>query len=152
MNWLDYVGTAELQEDDARQTERKLKDGLTVHCQPDPTDPMIMERQHRAVCLHRPHVGCSTCPHASFVLAFTPNRDERLEVVACPRWDKPGDREQSIAPDKYVATELSTCGKAPFDFCSMCPSRREVEELGADKKSAGWYGRWLRLRKEEIDG
>lgn len=151
MTWLELVSAAELHPDDAQLSDRKLKDSLTVECHPEPNDFLIAQRQNRAVCLFRPYPGCPTCPHSSFVLAFNPDRDSRFEVVACPRWAQ-GARETGQPPEKYVATERSTCAARPFGFCSDCPSEREVADVGADKKNAGWYGRWKRLKKEDPDG
>jgi hypothetical protein len=148
VNWFDYVGLAEQQEE---PTERK-KTGLTVSCFPDPQDQMVMQSQNRTVCLYQPYDTCPTCPHSAFVLAFNADKEARFEVMACPRWEKAGDQQRGLSPAKYVATEVATCEAAPFEFCSNCPTAREVEELGADKKNAGWYGRWQRLQKEPDDG
>ena len=149
MSWFDYVGLAELQEE-PRETEAG-KHGLTVTCRPDTDDPQVVQQQGRASCLFRPYEACHSCPHSTFVLAFEANKEARLEQVACPRWESRGGREQGKPPDKYVATEVATCRAAPFEFCSSCPSREAVAALGANKKNAGWYGRWSRLKGTDDD-
>lgn len=140
MNWYDYVGFSEMQ----GELDEK-KDKPTVSCFPETTDLTVIQRQHRAVCLFRPHLACSTCPHSEFVLAFNADKEARLQVVACPRWSQ--THLLGSPPDAYVATEISTCRAMPFEFCSSCPSSQEVEELGADKRTPGWFGRWQRLKK-----
>jgi hypothetical protein len=145
VNWFDYVGFIEQQE----EPKQEMK---TVSCFPEPADPMVMQSQNRAACLFQPYAACPTCPHSRFILAFNTNKEARLEAVACPRWEEAGAQQMGSPPNKYIATEVSTCQATPFEFCSNCPSQADVAELGADKRNAGWYGRWQRLKKESDDG
>lgn len=124
--------------------------GLTVACHPSLEDRMVQQQQNRAVCLYRPYPGCQVCPHASFTLFFDATKN-RYDQVACPRWDRPGARQQGESPDGYKVVEIATCESRPFEFCSSCPSMNEVVQFGADKMQAGWYTRWRRLTREEDD-
>lgn len=127
--------------------------GLTVLCRPDPMkDPEVVESQHRVVCLGKPYPACVTCRHSEFELIFRADNRERLqETVACPRWKNMLDRLDGKHPEEYVTTDLATCAKKPFEFCTSCPSRDEVEKYSANKMKDGWYGRWHRLRKLEFE-
>ena len=118
-----------------------------VKCHPVLEDQMVVQDQHRLVCLTRPYQTCQFCPHQSFTLLFNANSGLALaEIVSCPRW------EGAIrgAPDYYVPTEVATCRDRPFSFCSSCPSSNEVAEFGADKREQGWFGRWSKNKAEEI--
>lgn len=139
-------------ETERRERERRtgvLKTGHLVECFPVPEDPEVVQIQHRAVCLVRPHAACTTCPHSTFTLAFDANKKtERLSLVSCPRWATPQGQIIEGAPDHYVPVEQATCEAKPFLFCASCPSKREVELCGADKTKEGWHGRWKRLQVE----
>lgn len=123
--------------------------GLTVTCYPDLNDPTIVERQHRAVCLVKPYVACSSCKNSRFTLLFKMDRTERVQ---CPRWEDEDQRMRGETPTRYVSTELATCEAKPFPFCTSCPSRKELQErYSADKEKEGWYGRYHRLRQVEFE-
>ena len=85
--------------------ERKEETGLTVTCRPDLSDPTVVERQHRAVCLTKPYVACDSCPNSTFKLVFSGNPKERFEQVFCPRWENEATRMKGEAPSKYEVTE-----------------------------------------------
>jgi hypothetical protein len=125
-----------------------LGNGHTVVCFPNPDDFEIQQQQHRAVCLTRPYRTCQICPHALFTLVLREDSRQRYGVVACPRWTQKTDGD----PDLYVPTEIATCESKPFDFCASCPSKEELHSTySADKRRAGWYSRWKRLRDDEPD-
>lgn len=149
MTFYDYVSlVAEVAKKD-ETAFGKAKDGKTVECRPDLNDPEIVERQSRVVCLTKPLAACYFCPHSSFNLLFNVDKEQRVQQVACPRWEKLGGRIGGSPPDGYVSVEESTCAEGPFEFCGSCPSRRNVAVTGADKSVPGWYGRWERLRRAE---
>lgn len=151
MTFYDYVSlVAEVEKKQEKQLG-KATDGLTVACRPVMEDPDIVERVGRLTCLTKPHKACFFCPHSSFDLLFDTNKEKRIEQVACPRWSKIGGRIGGNSPDGYVSVEMSTCEKMPFEFCPSCPSKKNVETTGADKSVPGWYGRWNRIHKEELE-
>jgi hypothetical protein len=129
-----------------------LRNGLNVLCFPNPEDPMVFQTQHRAACGHRPYAACPTCPHSTYTLAFKKDtRDEKYSLVSCPRWETEFARSEGQAPTGYVFTEVATCRLKPFTFCMSCPSKEDLQEVGADKTKPGWVGRWKRLRGPEDD-
>lgn len=146
-----------MEETEAEKKARQNRTGVLgtghfVECRPVPEDPEVVQTQHRAVCLVKPHSACSTCPHSLFSLAFDTNKkSERLGLVACPRWTGQVGPVIEGAPDHYVSVEEATCETRPFLFCASCPSRVEVQKCGADKTKDGWFGRWKRLQAEEPD-
>lgn len=151
MNILDYVSLVANVEKHAETSTTKSKLGMTVDCRPVLEDPQIVQRQSRVVCLTKPYVACTYCPHSSFDLLFnTKTKEQRVEQVSCPRWAGDG-RLRGKPPDAYVSVELSTCEEMPFEFCPSCPTRKNVAAAGADKSVPGWYGRWSRLGDPEGD-
>jgi TPP-dependent indolepyruvate ferredoxin oxidoreductase alpha subunit len=145
-----------LEESDWERLERQrdtgvLGSGLHVVCRPDPTDAEVQQVQHRAVCILRPYLACSICPHQSFTLVFRAQPKNPYELVSCPRWKAEQDRIGGAAPDSYIPVERALCSERPFSFCPSCPSEDVLTDLGADKVRAGWYGRWRRFTTEETD-
>jgi hypothetical protein len=132
------------------EEEEKEKDGLTVLCTPDPTQPDVTEMQHRAVCLAQPYPACLSCRHSCFTLTFG-QKEERYEQVACPRWKSEKDRLAGEGPDDYAMTEQATCESKPFPFCASCPTQKQLQKYSADKTKPGWFGRWHRLRAKEFE-
>jgi len=154
MNVLDYISLVANVEKSEETSSGKNRLDMTVECRPVLGDQQIVQRQGRVVCLTKPYVACSYCPHSSFELLFNVNKEQRVEQVACPRWQSGDGRVSGKVPDDYVSVELATCDEMPFEFCPSCPSRKNVETTGADKTSPGWYGRWHRVanEREEEDG
>lgn len=152
MDFYDYVSlVAHVEEKEETATGRSNRDGLIVDCRPVLEDLSIVQRQSRVLCISRPYPSCSYCPHSSFDLLFKVNKEARFDLVACPRWSNPMGRITGNSPDGYVSVEKSTCAAAPFEFCPSCPSQKNVATTGADKTVDGWYGRWNRIRKEELE-
>lgn len=146
------------EETSAEQLERTRRTGVTgsgkiVLCHPDIEDIQVQEMKSRVVCLTRPYGHCGSCSHSSFSLVFRVDTRERLgQVVACPKWDKGlVGRLQKQPPDRYEPTEVSTCKKQPYEFCPSCPSAETVAKFSANKAKEGWYGRWNRFKKLELE-
>lgn len=152
MNVLDYISLVAKVEKNEETSSGKSRLDMTVECRPVLEDSQIVQRQSRVICLTRPYVACSYCPHSSFELLFNVNKEQRVEQVACPRWSRGDGRVSGKQPDDYVSVELATCEELPFEFCPSCPSRKNVAVTGADKSISGWYGRWHRVIKEGDDG
>lgn len=108
-----------------------------------------MQMQSRVICLTRPYQACSVCPHSMFTLIFKSQPDDPYDVVACPRWSDTPMKQNGEAPTSYVPVEVATCRQRPFDFCTSCPSRDQVLDIGADKHLDGWYGRWKRFVSDD---
>lgn len=146
-----------LEDNDEDRLERQrttgvMGNGLSVFCVPDPAEPYAQHQTSRAVCLARPYVGCPYCPHSVFTLVFNENRAERYDRVACPRWRDEASRLGGAVPDSYAFTEIATCELMPYDSCPSCPSRADLHsQYATDKRKEGWYERWSRLRKVELD-
>ena len=148
-----------LSEETSEEKARRLMytgvvgEGKLVLCNPIPEEPTVEEMKSRAVCLTRPYSHCGACSHSNFSLVFRVDTRERLgQVVACPKWKRGVvDRFDGKSPDRYEPTEVSTCKKMPFEFCPSCPSSEVVANLGANKAKEGWYGRWHRLKKLELE-
>jgi len=129
-----------------------LGNGINVWCRPDPYDPTIGQAQHRSVCLTRPYPACPTCLHATFTLVFKSQPLDPYELLACPRWRDDTERMTGASPEAYVPVERALCYQKPFPFCPSCPSSEVLIDIGADKVSPGWYGRWRRFtRGDEED-
>lgn len=144
--------TSELRQERLRRTG-VLGDGKIVLCHPVLEDPGIQEMKGRATCLSRPHDHCGMCKHSTFSLIFRVDTRERLgQVVACPKWLKGMvDRIDGKPPDRYEPTEVSTCKNMPYEFCPSCPSAETVAKFSANKAKDGWYGRWNRLKRLELE-
>jgi hypothetical protein len=145
--------TEEVEEEKLERQVRTgvISNGLTVVCHPDIEQPDIEQKVNRAICLVRPYSGCKTCVHSTFSLVFRANKDEKYQQVACPRWEDEKARLEGEPPDKYVPTEEATCLAQPFSFCSSCPSRQKLRDAySTDKSMSGWFGRWKRLREDEL--
>ena len=149
--------TLEEETEDERKARQRgtgeLGDGLSIVCTPNLQEPDVTEVKSRAGCLVRPYEKCSYCRHGTFTLVFNANKQERYEQVACPRWNNEKDRLDGKAPAKYVMTEVATCKEKPFHFCPSCPSMKKLNDEygGTDKRKEGWYSRYERLRKEELE-
>jgi hypothetical protein len=52
-------------------------------------------------------------------------------------------------PEYYMPVERALCSTKPFPFCPSCPSSEVLIDIGANKVSAGWYGRWRRFTTRE---
>lgn len=145
------------EERERQRATGQIGNGVTVKCFPAPEDPEIMQLKHRVACHIKPYDVCSYCPHSSFTLIFKKRPREEAEaeerlMVACPRWGTIISRLQSRTPDTYVPVEVGTCKMRPFEACNECPTDLvELGKLGIDKTKDGWYGRWLRINKEEPD-
>lgn len=145
-----------VEEGDSERREREgrtgvYRNGLVVLCRPDPSDPEVYRRQHRAACISHPYPTCPSCVHGRFTLFFDGNPTSGFQVVQCPKWGSTSKRVRGDMPTSYEVTELSTCASKPFEFCPSCPSQNELVQIGADKQVAGWYGRWDRIRQEEFE-
>jgi hypothetical protein len=144
------------EESELEARERQVRTGVlgagtNVVCRPDPTDPSIMQTQHRAACLHHPFAGCAYCPHQTFTLIFKSVPADPYEILSCPRWGSEADRMNGSPPVSYVPVERALCSQRPFPFCSSCPTKEELDDLGADKGRSGWYGRWHRIMKSLLE-
>jgi hypothetical protein len=149
-------------ESDWERRERQIRtgvmgNGIIVWCRPDLLDSSVEQQQHRSVCLTRPYRACHGCPHSTFTLVFKSQPQDPYELLSCPRWRSgEGDRLKGSAPDTYVPVERALCYQRPYQFCTVCPSSDVLRDIGADKVSPGWYGRWRRFTKddefEEEDG
>lgn len=130
-----------------------LGTGASVWCRPVQYDPTVVQVQHRAVCVTRPYSACTTCLHSTFTLVFKAQPLDPYQVLACPRWRDDTERTKGNAPDTYAPIERALCFDRPFPFCPSCPSSDVLEDIGADKVSPGWYGRWRRFTRgdEEED-
>jgi hypothetical protein len=151
MNFYDYVSLVQKVEQEDEVALGKSKNDLTVECRPNLEDRNIIQSQNRVVCLAQPYAACPYCPHSSFELIFNTAKEQRYELVSCPRWENAAGRFMGQSPDGYVSVEVATCERAPFEFCPSCPSRKHISSIGADKSTPGWYGRWHRLRKEMLE-
>lgn len=129
-----------------------LGTGLYVTCLPSLDDREVQQVQHRAVCLTKPYVACSICPHQTFTLIFKAQPYDPYELLACPRWRNEADRLKGDAPASYAPVQRAMCSERPFPFCPSCPTKEVLEDLGADKVRPGWYGRWRRFTSEDEDG
>lgn len=145
-----------LEETDWERKHRQLRTGVLgeghhVECRPDPIDRSITQAQNRTACLTRPYASCSICPHSVFTLVFKAQPDDPYDVVACPRWRDAAAKQEGESPSSYVPVEVATCRQRPFDFCTSCPTRDQVSDIGADKHRDGWYGRWKRFVSDEME-
>lgn len=136
------------------EEQRKLReritgvygDGTTVKCFPT-DDPMVSNTVHRAVCITKPYNNCQGCSHSSFTLFYDPNLialkiKAKHEFVKCPQWNSTEERLQGLSPEYYMNVQRATCEIArPFPFCAQCPSYKNLEDSGIDKKKE-WYTRW----------
>lgn len=139
---LRLMSDEELRERQRRTGE--LGNGKVVICQPDLTDPMVMQQVPRATCVATPYYACLSCKHHHFEFIFRTQTEENW--VLCPRWN----RETSTGPpDYYVPVWLSECYGKTHPFCSQCPSREELDDLLTDKQREGWLERYRKLTKEE---
>lgn len=146
-----------LEEGDWDKLERQRRTGVLgvgvfVTCHPSLEDRTVQQTQHRAVCLTKPYVACTICPHQSFTLLFRSQPQDPYELLSCPRWRDETARLGGNAPDSYVPVERALCRERPFSFCPSCPSSDVLRDIGADKVRPGWYGRWRRFTTENDDG
>lgn len=125
-----------------------IGNGHTVVCHPT-GDPEVVEIQHRAVCLTRPHPACVGCEHKRFNLVFDADASAKYQTVKCPRWDQETDRMRGLSPSQYIETEILTCERRPFSFCSSCPSKETLSKMYIDKEKDGWFERLKRFENEE---
>lgn len=137
---LRWVGSEELRERQ-RQTG-ELGDGKIVDCRPDLNDVSVIQMATRAMCLSTPYAACLSCRHRQFEFIF---EQPALDWVQCPRWEQePG----TGPPDYYVPVWMSECGAKSHQFCTQCPSREELIELGTDKQKEGWLERYRKMTRE----
>ena len=142
-------------EEDRKVRQRvtgEISEGKTVICKPVLEDPSIMEHQNRLICMLHKYAACDTCQHQTFTLFFRGDPNERMRLVACPRWDAEMSRITGKAPDIYIPTEVGNCQEGPLAFCSSCPSREDLLSMEIEKERPGWYGRWQRLKEHDDDG
>ena len=152
------VNPETLLEDTAEQrAEREVRtgsigNGLEVWCQPYLDDREIYHKKNRVVCLAQPYQACQTCHHKLFTLYFNSARKEKVAApIACPRWANSASREKGFDPDHYTFVTQGTCtDDKPFTFCSACPKPEQLVQIGLDKSTQGWYGRYQRFRKEGL--
>lgn len=143
--------------EEAIERERRtgsIGNGMKVWCRPYADDPEVVQQRDRVVCLVRPYEACKSCHHRLFTLFFDPERKKKMETpVACPRWEDNG-QEKGLNPSHYSFVTESTCVDVrPFGYCTSCPSAQKLVQIGMDKGTPGWYGRYSRYRKEGlIDG
>jgi len=139
---LQPVGGDELRQRQGRTGE--LGNGKTVFCQPDLSDPYVVQHVSRVMCLTTPYAACLSCAHHRFEYIFAVPQQE--DWVLCPRWKNGAD---GGPPDYYVPVWMSECRATPHTFCCHCPGREELADLSTDKQKDGWLERYRRFTKEE---
>lgn len=129
--------------------ERQVRTGETsngriVFCQPDLTDPGIIQQVPRTSCVATPYLTCLSCPHHQFEYVFEIHREESW--VLCPRWKQEAG---SGSPNCYTPVELSECHAKLYSFCPQCPNQEELDDILTDKQREGWLERYRKLMKED---